>query len=330
MLSREVGGPETLRLVDMDPPAAGPGEVVVTVRACGVNYPDVLMLKDAYQFKPPRPFAPGGEISGVVQAVGEGVTWPKVGDRVMGGLIWGGMAEQVALPAAKCFPMPASMPFGEGAAFLTTYGTSYHGLKQRADLRPGETLLVLGAGGGVGLAAVELGAAMGARVIAAASSQAKVDLAIAHGAAAGVVYPAQVEDGPAPYKALTQQMKEAVGPDGAHVIYDPLGGAYAEPALRAIAWEGRYLVVGFAAAIPRPPLNLVLLKGCAILGVFYGGWAERNPQARQANVRELSALYEAGKIRPHVSQSFPLAQAGDAIAVLADRKAQGKVVVTLD
>lgn len=329
VLSKAVGGPETLVVEEVASPAAGPGQAVVRVKACGVNYPDVLIIEDKYQFKPPRPFSPGGEISGVVSAVGEGVTAVKVGDRVLGSTGNGGMAEEIALEAHRLTPIPDSMPFDEAAAFLMTYGTSYYGLKDRGHLKAGDTLLVLGAAGGVGLAAVELGAAMGARVIAAASSQAKVDLCLARGAAEGVVYPAGPFDRDG-QKALAELFKQACGPKGADVVYDAVGGDYAEAALRSTAWEGRFLVIGFPAGIPRIPLNLALLKGCDIVGVFWGSAVARDPAAHQRNVAELMALYGSGRIRPHVSEHFPLARAGEAIAHLAARKALGKVVVTMD
>jgi NADPH2:quinone reductase len=329
LLSKEVGGPETLVLEDVPSPEARPGFAVVEVKAVGVNLPDVLIIEDKYQFKPARPFAPGGEIAGIVKAVGEGVTNVKPGDRVLGNTGWGGMAQELALEAHRLVKIPASMPYDDAAAFIMTYGTSWHALKDRANLQPGQSLLVLGAAGGVGLAAVELGHAMGAKVIAAASSQEKVDLCKQHGADAGVVY------GRGPFdrdgqKQLAQLFKDATGPDGADVIYDAVGGGYAEPALRAIAWEGKYLVVGFAAGdIPRIPLNLALLKGCDIVGVFWGSWVGRNPARHQASVAELLAMYEGGKIKPFVSERFPLERAAEAIKHLASRKAMGKVVVTV-
>ena len=329
MLSKSVGGPDTLVFEDLPSPEAKPGHAVISVKACGVNYPDVLIIEDKYQFKPARPFAPGGEVAGVVKSVGEGVTHVKVGDRVLGNTGWGGMAEELSLEAGRLIPIPDAMPFDEAAAFIMTYGTSYYGLKDRGYLKPGETLLVLGAAGGVGLAAVELGKAMGARVIAAASSQAKVDLAIKHGADAGVVYPAGPFDKDGT-KALAGLFKDACGANGADVIYDGVGGDYAEAALRSSAWEGRFLVIGFPAGIPRIPLNLALLKSCQIVGVFWGAAVARDPKAHQQNVRELFDLYKAGKIKPYVSERFPLAKAADAIAHLASRKAMGKVVVTMD
>ncbi|MEO8812062.1 MAG: NADPH:quinone oxidoreductase family protein [Caulobacteraceae bacterium] len=329
ILSKAAGGPETLVLEELPSPVAKPGYAVVSVRACGVNYPDVLIIEDKYQFKPPRPFSPGGEISGVVKSVGEGVTHVKVGDRVLGNTGSGGMAEELSVEAVRLTPIPRDMPFDEAAAFLMTYGTSWYGLKDRGRLTAGETLLVLGAAGGVGLAAVELGKAMGARVIAAASSREKVDLAMARGADEGLVYPGGPFDRDG-QKALADQFKQACGPSGADVIYDGVGGDYAEAALRSVAWEGRFLIIGFPAGIPRIPLNLALLKGCDIVGVFWGAAVARDPAGHQRNVKELLELYAAGKIRPHVSEHFPLARAGDAIAHLASRKAMGKVVVTMD
>lgn len=329
VLSKAAGGPDTLVLEDVSSPEPGPGQALLTVKACGVNYPDVLIIEDRYQFKPPRPFSPGGEVSGVVKALGEGVTGVKVGDRVFANTGAGGMAEEVLVSAERLTPMPDAMPFDEAAAFLMTYGTSWYGLKDRGRLQAGETLLVLGAAGGVGLAAVELGRAMGARVIAAASSQAKVDVALAHGADAGVVYPTGPFDKEG-RKALAALFKNAVGPDGAHVTYDAVGGDYAEAAVRASAWDGRFLVIGFPAGIPALPLNLTLLKSCNIIGVFWGAAVARDPAGHQQNIRELMALYAEGKIKPHVSERFPLERAGEAIAHLGARKAVGKVVVTME
>jgi len=330
VLSKQVGGPDALVVEEIAAPVPQPGQALVDVKACGVNFPDVLMIEDKYQFKPPRPFSPGGEVSGVVAALGEGVTNLRVGDRVLASSTSGGMAEQVVVDADKATKIPDSMPFDEAAAFLMTYGTSYYALKDRGALKAGETLLVLGAAGGVGLAAVELGKVMGARVIAACSSQEKVDLAKAHGAADGVVYARGPFDRDG-QKALQDQFKGVLGDHGADVVYDAIGGGYAEPAFRSIAWEGRYLVIGFAAGdIPKLPLNLTLLKGADVRGVFWGAWAAREPERFKQYTRELLALYEAGKIRPHVSERFPLARGADAIAHLASRKALGKVVVTMD
>ncbi len=330
LLSKAVGGPETLVLEDVPEPVAKAGQAVVEVKAIGVNFPDVLIIEDKYQFKPERPFSPGGEIAGVVKSVGEGVTNVQPGDRVLGNTGWGGMAEQLALEASRLVKIPDTMPFDEAAAFIMTYGTSWHALKDRAHLKAGQSLLVLGAAGGVGLAAVELGKAMGANVIAAASSQEKVDLCLSRGATSGVVYPRGPFDKDS-QKALGALFKDATGPNGADVIYDAIGDAYAEPALRSIAWEGKYLVVGFAAGeIPKIPLNLALLKGCEIVGVFWGSWVGRNPKRHQESVAELMQMYVDGKIKPYVSERFTLADAPKAIAHLASRKAMGKVVVTVD
>jgi NADPH2:quinone reductase len=329
LLSKSVGGPDTLVLEDLPSPEPKPGQVVLSVKACGVNYPDVLIIEDKYQFKPPRPFAPGSEISGIVKSVGAGVTHVAPGDRVLANTGSGGMVEEMAVEASRLVKIPDSMPFDEAAAFLMTYGTSYYALKDRGYLKPGQSLLVLGAAGGVGLAAVELGKAMGARVIAAASSQEKVDLALSRGADSGMVYPVGPFDRDG-QKALAGLFKEACGPAGANVIYDGVGGDYAEASLRSIAWEGRFLVVGFPAGIPRLPLNLTLLKSCDVAGVFWGAAVARDPAAHQQNVRELLDLYAAGKIKPYISETFPLARASEAIGHLASRKAMGKVVVTMD
>ncbi len=331
LLSKAVGGPDSLVLEDMADPVAGPGQVVLAVKACGVNYPDFLIIQDKYQFKPERPFAPGGEVAGVVESVGEGVSHLKAGDRVIGSTGWGGMAQKAVVEADRCIPMPDAMPFDEASAFILTYGTSYHALKQRAAIKPGESMLVLGAAGGVGLAACELGKAMGARVIAACSSQEKVDLCLKHGAESGVVYPTGEggfdKDGK---KALAELFKGAGGKGGYDVVYDAVGGDYAEAALRAIGWEGRFLVVGFPAGIPSIPLNLTLLKGCQIVGVFWGAYVARDPKGHAENVRELLAFYADGRIKPYVSERFPLEKAGEAITHLAARKAQGKVVVVME
>lgn len=328
LLSRAVGGPETLELADAPDPTPAKGEVLLRVAACGVNFPDALIIEDKYQFKPARPFSPGGEVAGVIEALGEGVSGLSVGQRVLASTGWGGMAEKVAVEKRRVMPIPDAMPFQEAAALLMTYGTSYYALKDRAALKSGETLLVLGAAGGVGSAAVELGKAMGARVIAAASSEDKVEAARQWGADEGVVYPSGPFDGDG-RKKLAEVFKRACGEKGADVIYDAVGGDYSEASLRAIAWEGRFLVIGFPQGIAKLPLNLTLLKSCQVVGVFWGAFAARDPQANAANTRELFALYEKGAIRPRVSKTFALSEAGEAIAWIAGRKAMGKVVVTM-
>ena len=328
LLSREVGGPETLTIGELPDPVAKPGEVVVAVKACALNYPDVIIIEDKYQFKPPRPFAPGGEIAGVVESVGEGVTDLKPGDRVLGMTGWNGMAEKIAVEQRRLFPLPEGKSFEQGASLLMTYGTSIHALLDRGHLKAGDTLLILGAAGGIGLSAIELGKAFGARVVAAVSNEEKAAAAKAAGADETVVY------GRAPFhkdqsRALAEQFKAAVGPDGAQVIYDPVGGDYAEPALRSIGWEGRYLVVGFPAGIPKLALNLTLLKSCDVCGVFWGAFAARDPKANAAHVEHLFRLWDDGKINPHVSETFALEEGGKAIARLAGRSAIGKLVVKI-
>jgi NADPH2:quinone reductase len=329
LLSKTVGGPETLVLEDIPTPELKPGQVLLDVKACGINFPDSLIIEDRYQFKPERPFAPGGEVAGVISALGEGVTGLTVGQRVLGNTGWGGLAEQMAIDANRIIPIPDEMPFDEASAFILTYGTSYYGLKDRGFLKAGQSLLVLGAAGGVGLAAVQLAKAMGAKVIAACSTQAKVDFCLEHGADTGVVYPSGPFDKDGK-KELANLFKEAVGKDGANVIYDGVGGDYAEASFRAIAWEGRFLVVGFPAGIPAIPLNLALLKSADIVGVFWGAAVARDQAQHRQNVEELFAFYKAGKIKPFVSETFPLDKAADAIRHLTSRKAMGKVVVTMD
>lgn len=326
LVSRKAGGPETLVLEELPEPVVGPGQVRIAVRACAVNFPDLLIIQDLYQVKPERPFAPGSEVAGIVDAVGAGVENVRPADRVLVSPIQGGMAEKAVGLASNCWKIPEAMPFDEAAAFLLTYGTSQHALQDRGKLRAGETLLVLGAGGGVGLAAVELGKATGARVVAAASSEAKLALAREHGADESVQYPAGALDKNAS-RALTDMLKAACGAAGAQVIYDPVGGDYTEAAVRAIGWEGRHLVVGFTAGICKLPLNLTLLKGCEVIGVFWGEFAKREPELHAANVAALMALYSTGRVKPAVTERFPLSRGAEAIARLAAREARGKIVV---
>jgi NADPH:quinone reductase-like Zn-dependent oxidoreductase len=313
-----------LSLDEVPDPVAGPGELLIAARAVGVNYPDVLIIEDQYQFKPPRPFAPGGELAGVVEAVGSDVTGWAVGDRAIAVTGWGGMAERVAVAAARCIRMPEAMGFEDGAALLMTYGTSQHALVDRAGLKAGETLLVLGAAGGVGLAAVELGKAMGARVVAACSTEEKAAVARERGADETVVYGAGPVDG----RALAGLFKAAC-PKGADVVFDPVGGDLAEPAIRSLAPLGRHLVIGFPGGIPKLPLNLLLLKEASAIGVFWGAFVARDPARHAANVAELFRMHAVGAIRPLISARYALADGADAIRELAKRRATGKVVVTV-
>jgi len=327
ILSKAPGLPDTLVLEDVPSPTPGKGEIVVAVKAVGVNFPDFLIIQDMYQYKPPRPFSPGGEIAGVVKAVGDGVTAFKVGDKVFGSTGAGGMAEEICVHQSRMNALPDFMPFEEAAALLMTYGTSHYALKDRARIRPGETLLVLGAAGGVGLAAVELGLAMGATVIAAASSQEKVDFCLSKGAHKGLVYPENPLSRDQ-QKTFSDLIKE-LGGGGVDVVYDGVGGDYAEPAVRALNWDGRFLVIGFPAGIPKLPLNLTLLKSCQIVGVFWGAFVARDPKGHAENLADLFRLYREGKIRPHISNRYPLERAADAIKELSERRAKGKVVITI-
>ncbi|MEG3123061.1 NADPH:quinone oxidoreductase family protein [Sphingomonas sp. GB1N7] len=328
LLSKAPGGPETLVLDEVPDPVAGPGQVVVAVKACSINFPDVLIIEDKYQFKPERPFAPGGEIAGIVDSIGEGVTEWNVGDRVIGMVGHGGLVEKVVVEAGKLYALPEGRSFAEGAALILTYGTTIHALLDRGHLGEGQTLLVLGAAGGVGLAAIELGKAFGAKVVAAVSSEEKAAVAKDAGADETIVY-ARAPFDRDQSKALAEQFKAAGGKAGYDVIYDPVGGDYAEPALRSIGWEGRYLVVGFPAGIPKLPLNLTLLKSCDVCGVFWGAFAARDPKANAAHIERLFRLWKDGKIAPRVTETFAFEDGGKAIAKMAARAAIGKLVVTV-
>lgn len=329
VLSKAIGGPETLVLEEVADPVASPGQVVVRVKAAGVNYPDALIIEDRYQFKAERPFSPGGEFSGIVESVGEGVSSLRVGMRVLGFSIWGAMAQKIAVSADHCLPIPDAMSFSDGAAFILTYGTAYHALRDRARLAPGETLLVLGAAGGVGLSCVQIGKAMDARVVAAVSSDEKADLVRRHGADNVVVYPL-APFAPGARDSAIRAFKDISGSNGADVVCDVVGGDYSEAALRAIAWEGRFLILGFPSGIPHLPLNLPLLKGCQLIGVFWSAWLNRNVEEFRRGVAALLRWYSEGKVRPFISHSFPFDQAGAAINHLAARKSLGKIVVDID
>lgn len=327
LLSVQAGGPDTLELSELPTPQPGKGELLVRVLVCALNYPDVLIIEDKYQFKPQRPFAPGAEISGEVEAIGEGVSGWAIGDRMIAVVVPdGGLAEQIIVPAEAAIRMPKDADPVEGAALIFTYGTTIHALMDRGALNADETLLILGGAGGIGLSAIEIGKALGATVVAAVSSEEKAAAAREAGADRTLVYGRGPFDRDAS-KALAKAFKEAVGPEGAHVIYDPVGGDYAEPALRSIAWGGRYLVVGFPAGIPKLALNLTLLKACDVRGVFWGAFMEREPEKHRRHVDQLLAWWSEGRIRPRIDRIYDLAEGGEAITRLASRLAIGKVVV---
>lgn len=316
---KKFGPPEDLVVEDVDDPKAGEGQLIVDVKAAAVTFPDALMLEDKYQFKAAPPYIPGGEVSGVVSEIGAGVTGFELGDRVngSGGLV-GAFAEKVAVSAANTRKLSDDTGYGESTGMLYAYGTGYYGLKYRGNLQAGETLLVLGAGGSVGMAAVELGKLMGARVIAAASRQDKLDLCKERGADEVINYETD---------NLKERAKELTGGKGVDVIYDAVGGDYAEQALRAIAWGGRFLVIGFTAGIPAVPFNLALLKSCQIIGVFLGAMVGREPETRDAIERDLLGFMASGELRPHISRRYSLEEAPSALRDMLDRKLVGKVVV---
>jgi len=319
VLCKAYGPPESLVVEDVEPLKPGKGQVVITVKACGVNFPDALIIQGKYQVKPPMPFSPGSEIAGIVKEVGAGVDSARVGDRVIAFIGHGGFAEEVLAEAAQLIPIPDAMDFATAASFVLTYGTSHYALKDRAQTRPGETLLVLGAAGGVGLAAVEIGKVMGARVIAAASTDEKLEVCKQHGADELINYTTQ---------DLRERVKELTRGEGVDVVYDPVGGNYSEVALRGMAWGGRFLVIGFAAGeIPRIPLNLTLLKGCSIVGVFWGSFTARDPKRNQQHLQELLNWYVTGKIKPLISATYPLERAADALNDMMNRRVKGKVVL---
>jgi NADPH:quinone reductase len=320
VLCKQYGPPESLTFEDLPSPRPGPGEAVITVKAASVNFPDVLIIQNKYQFKPPLPFSPGSELAGVVKEVGPGVAGFRAGDKVMAFTTYGAFAEEVKTEATRLVAMPQGMDYASAAAFLLTYATSDHALRDRGALKPGETLLVLGAAGGVGLAAIEIGKALGGRVIACASSEEKLAVCREHGADAGINYAS--ED-------LRERIKALTDGRGVDVVYDAVGGPYSEPAFRSLAWRGRHLVVGFAAGeIPKLPLNLALLKGAALVGVFWGDFARREPREFAESVAQLGRWYREGRLRPHVSQTFPLRQAAEALKLMAARQVKGKVVLT--
>lgn len=327
LLSTTPGGPETLELQDIEKPSAEPGEVIIAVKAAGVNYPDTLIIRDLYQFKPSRPFAPGSEVAGVIEEVGEGVTHLTVGDRVAAMVgAFGGFAAYARCEAGAVMPI-GDMPFDTAAGFAMTYGTSYYALTTRAQAKAGESLLVLGAAGGVGSAAIEIGKALGLKVVAAVSSDDKAAFCRDLGADETVIYPRDLDKDA--QRELGKALKGAC-PGGYDIIYDGVGGAYAEPALRAIGWEGRYLVVGFPAGIPSLPLNLTLLKSCQIMGVFWGAAVMRDPAANVERMSTIQDMIRTGTLNPQITEKYPLARAPEALIALEKRTAMGKLVVTLE
>lgn len=328
MLSTAIGGPESLELTQGPTPEPKKGQVLIRIRAAGLNFPDTLMIRDMYQMKPPRPFAPGGEVAGDIEAIGEGVSGFSVGDRVLALTGFGGFATHVCADAAKVIPIPDAMPYEDAACFIFTYGTSHHALKDRAGIKAGDSVLILGAAGGVGVAAIELAKAAGAKVIAGVSSQDKATFCRDCGADEVIIYPRTLDRDA--QKAFSGQIKELSGGEGVDIVYDAVGGDYAEPAIRALAWKGRFLVVGFPAGIPKIPLNLALLKGCQIVGVFWGAHVAREPEGHRENMHELFQMYQDGKVKPRISAQFPLEQAGDALRMMQDRKVLGKVVLRID
>ena len=319
VLCRQHGLPDSLELAELPTPQPGPGQVLIAVKAAGVNFPDTLIIQNKYQFKPALPFSPGGELSGTITAVGPDVESFTVGQNVIAFTGWGAFAEEVVADAIKLIPIPPGVPFDIAASFVMAYGTSYHAVKDRAALQPGETMLVLGAAGGVGLAAVEIGKALGARVIAAASNDEKLAVCKAHGADETINY--STED-------LRERIKALTDGKGVDVVYDPVGGIYSEPALRSMAWRGRFLVVGFAnGEIPKIPLNLTLLKGSSIVGVFWGDYARREPKSNAQDLMELVGMMQAGTIKPLISARYSFAQAAEALNAVMARKVTGKIVL---
>jgi NADPH2:quinone reductase len=319
VLCTRPGTPDDLTIADLPEPVPGPGEAVVRVAAAALNFFDLLIIAEKYQYKPEYPFSPAAEFAGVVERLGPGVADLAAGDRVAGYCVWGAARERLAVAADRLVKVPAGLDDNRAAGLSVTYGTSYYALKDRAGLKRGETLAVLGASGGVGLAAVELGKILGARVIACASSDDKLAFARAHGADEGINYARD---------DLREALRRLGGDHGIDVVYDPVGDRFAEPALRSLAWGGRFLVVGFAGgAIPKLPLNLVLLKSCDVRGVFWGSWTERQPAAHRANTADLLRWCAEGKLSAHVHATYPLAEAARALKDIAERKVMGKVVL---
>jgi NADPH2:quinone reductase len=322
IVCQRFGPPSNLEYLEMPDPVPAPDELLINIKACSVNFPDTLIIQGQYQYKPDFPFSPGSDIAGIVEVVGEKVTNFKPGDEIVAITTWGGFAEKIVCKAYLCFAKPPNMDMVQAASFLLAYGTSYYALADRGSLKKDETMLVLGASGGVGLAAVELGKLLGARVIAAASSTEKLELCRQYGADVLINY--QKEN-------LKERVKELTGNKGVDVIYDPVGGQYSDLAMRSMAWGGRYLVVGFAAGeIPRLPLNLPLLKGCAIIGVFWGAFTQKQPKRNFHQISQLTRWFNAGKLNPHIHATYPLVKAPYALEEIINRKVRGKIVIVMD
>jgi NADPH2:quinone reductase len=315
------GTPDTLKYQEIKIPNPKEGEILITVKACSVNFPDTLIIQGKYQFKPEFPFSPGCDVAGIIEKVGENVKHFKVGDAIVGFIPFGGFAEKAIVKAIDCFPKPRGMSMVNASAFLLAYGTSYHALKDRANLQKGETILILGASGGVGLTALELAKLMGAKVIAAASSQEKLNLCKEFGADEVINYTEE---------NLKDRVKELTNGKGVDVIYDPVGGAFSELALRAIAWRGRHLVVGFAnGEIPKIPINLTLLKGASIVGVFWGAFAQKEPKKSLENIQQLLTWFVKGEVKPHIDKTYSLKEAPKALEYMMQRKVKGKIVIDM-
>jgi len=328
MLSHTPGGPETLILTEISLKEPKEGEICIAVKAAGVNFPDTLIIRDLYQIKPPRPFAPGGEVAGIIESIGLNVKDFNVGDRVLAVPGHGGFVTHINVPAITAIKIPQEMPFEDAACFIFTYGTSHYALRDRAAIKAGETLLILGAAGGVGAAAIEVGKSLGAKVIAAVSSEEKAAFCKKIGADETIVYPKIMNRDS--QKDLSTKIKEIAGQNGVNVVYDAVGGNYAEPCIRSMAWNGRFLVVGFPAGIPKIPLNLILLKSCQIVGVFWGAFTMRDPKQHQKYLTELFNMYKNKEIKPQITASFPLKDAAKALASVEQRKSLGKVVLIME
>lgn len=322
IVCNEFGMPDTLQYQEINTPSPKEGQLLITVKACSVNFPDTLIIQGKYQFRPEFPFSPGSDVAGIIEEVGENVKHFKVGDEVVGFIPFGGFAEKAIVNAKDCFPKPKGMSMVNASAFLLAYGTSYHALKDRANLQKDETILILGASGGVGLTALELAKLMGAKVIAAASSKEKLELCKQFGADEVINYTEE---------SLKDRVKEITNGKGVDVIYDPVGGHFSELALRAIAWRGRHLVIGFAnGEIPKIPINLTLLKGASIVGVFWGAFAQNQPKESLENIKELLTLFTKGDLKPHIDKTYSLQNAPKALEAMMQRKTKGKIVIDME